>query len=126
MISRGNGLGRTFGGRVCVGAPHSNSGRPGHSLLAVIASRRLRLLRAATLLREASRNEFLGNVLSRFPLFRVAEPFHAELERAVRRHEMFEWIIFNGSRSLGIPLDVVTGRCKILLVARTSLRVIWW
>ena len=49
------------------------------------------VLRWATLLREVSRNEFPGDILSRFlRLFRATVSFHEELECAVRCHAVLE------------------------------------
>ena len=68
--------------------------------------------------REVSRNEFLGDVSSRFPrLFGVPVQFHAKLERPVRCDAVFEFSINNVCRSFGVFVDVVTGLCE-------SVR--WW
>ena len=57
----------------------------------VIVPYRLPFPREVTLLRKISRIEFFGDVPSGFPsLFGVTEPFHAELECALRLHAMFE------------------------------------
>ena len=74
---------------------------------------RLHFSRDVTLLRKVSRNEFLGDVPSRFPRpFGVTEPFHVEHQCVVRCHAMSEESVDNVCLSFGVFVDVITGRCE--------------